>query len=60
MRAMSIKRIAATVAVAATVGTIVPFAVAAPAQAKSCKWTVISYDPATHTSIVACVGGNRP
>lgn len=60
MRKSSLTRITAAAAIIAAVGTIVPLAVAAPAQAKSCKWAVISYDPATHTSIVACVGRNRP
>ncbi len=55
-----VKRAAVVGAVIMAVGSALPLAVAAPAEAKSCKWAVISYDPATHTSIVACVGGNRP
>lgn len=54
-----VKRAAVVGAVIMAVGSALPLAVAAPAQAKSCKWAVISYDAATHTSIVACVGGNR-
>ncbi len=55
-----IKRATVIGAVIMAVGTALPLAVAAPAQAKSCKWAVVSYDAATHTSIVACVGRNRP
>jgi hypothetical protein len=60
LRTTSIKRLAAIAAASAVAATVIPLAVAGPAHAKSCKWTVISYDPATHTSVVACVGANRP
>ena len=60
MRMSRVKRAAVVGAVIMAVGSALPLAVAAPAQAKSCKWAVISYGPATHTSIVACVGKYRP
>jgi hypothetical protein len=55
-----VKRATVIGAVVMAVGSALPLAVAAPAEAKSCKWAVVSYDPVTHTSIVACVGRNRP
>ena len=41
-------------------GGLVPMTLAAPAEAKSCKWVQISYDPATGTGVAACLGRNRP
>ena len=56
--AMKIRRILAAAVLTVSVGGAL--SVSPASAAKPCKWAVISYDPATHTSIVACVGGNRP
>ena len=46
-------RIVASVVAASAI--LVPTVVAAPAaQARSCKWVLVSYDPATNTSTYIC------
>ena len=54
------KRTIAAGAVVLSMAALLPMALAAPAEAKSCKWTQISYDPVTHVSVVACIGRDRP
>ncbi len=55
---MKIRRILSAAVLTVSVGGAL--SVSPASAAKKCKWAVISYDPATHTSIVACVGGSRP
>jgi len=55
---MKIRRILAAAVLTVSVGGTL--SVSPVSAAKPCKWAVISYNAATHTNIVACVGGNRP
>ena len=62
MKSSVAKRALTLGSIAMLVGALVPMAVASPAQAahmKHCKWAAVAYDPATHTTTVACVGANR-
>ena len=60
MNASTIKRAVAAGSLLLVAGGLLPMAIAAPAQAKSCKWVQVSYDPATGVGVARCLGGNRP
>lgn len=49
----------AAAALALGIAAGVPLATTGTASAKSCKWYLVSYDAATHTSTYAC-SSTRP
>jgi len=53
MRIRTLRRSIAALAIGAT-AVMAPIVSAPAAHARSCKWVLVSYDPATNTSTYVC------